>query len=66
MCAVRDGHSRRVIGWAIDEHMRADLVTSAGMEALQGCGEAVLFLRFPPVAGNRFAIVEVQIDSAAE
>ncbi len=29
LCAVRDGHSRRVIGWAIDEHMRADLVESA-------------------------------------
>ena len=29
LCAVRDGCSRRVIGWAIDEHLRADLVTSA-------------------------------------
>lgn len=24
-----DAHSRRVIGWAIDEHMRADLVEDA-------------------------------------
>jgi putative transposase len=29
MCAVRDGCSRRVIGWAIDDHMRSDLVESA-------------------------------------
>jgi transposase InsO family protein len=29
MCVVREGCSRREIGWAIDEHMRADLVTSA-------------------------------------
>jgi len=29
LCAVRDGCSRRVIGWAMDEHLRADLVTSA-------------------------------------
>jgi putative transposase len=29
LCAVRDGCSRRVIGWALDEHMRADLVESA-------------------------------------
>ena len=29
MCAVRDSCSRRVIGWAIDEHMHADLVTAA-------------------------------------
>ena len=26
LCAVRDGCSRRVIGWAIDEHLRTDLV----------------------------------------
>src|SRR3954453_406016 len=30
LCAVRDGCSRRVIGWAIDDQMRADLVESAG------------------------------------
>ena len=34
LCAVRDGCSRRVIGWAIDEHLRADLVTSAAAMAV--------------------------------
>ncbi|XTP35529.1 DDE-type integrase/transposase/recombinase [Mycobacterium sp. TJFP1] len=29
LCAVRDGHSRRVIGWAIDEHPHTDLVEAA-------------------------------------
>jgi len=29
LCAVRDGCSRRVIGWAIDEHMHTDLVQAA-------------------------------------
>jgi hypothetical protein len=29
MCAVRDGCSRRVIGWALDEHLRTELVESA-------------------------------------
>jgi putative transposase len=29
LCAVRDGCSRRVIGWAIDEHLRTELVESA-------------------------------------
>lgn len=27
--AVRDGRSRRVIGWAVDDHMRTDLVEAA-------------------------------------
>ena len=29
LCAVRDGCSRRVIGWAIDDHLRTDLVEAA-------------------------------------
>jgi transposase InsO family protein len=29
LCAVRDGCSRRVIGWAIDEHLHTDLVQAA-------------------------------------
>ena len=29
LAMVIDAHSRRVIGWAIDEHMRADLVQDA-------------------------------------
>jgi len=29
LCAVRDGCSRRVIGWAMADHMRTELVTDA-------------------------------------
>ena len=29
LCAVRDGCSRRVIGWAIDEYLHTDLVQAA-------------------------------------
>lgn len=28
-CAVRDGCSRRALGWAVEDHMRIDLVESA-------------------------------------
>src|SRR5271165_2773240 len=39
LCAVRDGCSRRVIGWAIDDHMRSDLVESAVTMAVALRGE---------------------------
>ena len=29
LCAVRDGCSRRVLGWSVENHMRTDLVESA-------------------------------------
>ena len=39
LCAVRDGCSRRVIGWAIDEHMHTDLVQTALAMAVAMRGE---------------------------
>jgi transposase InsO family protein len=39
LCAVRDGCSRRVIGWAIDEHMHTDLVQAAVVMAVAMRGE---------------------------
>jgi hypothetical protein len=39
LCAVRDGCSRRVIGWAIDDHMRSDLVETAVTMAVALRGE---------------------------
>lgn len=28
-CAVKDEHSKRILGWSLDDHMRAELVASA-------------------------------------
>jgi putative transposase len=39
LCAVRDGCSRRVIGWAIDEYLHTDLVQSALQMAVTMRGE---------------------------
>jgi putative transposase len=39
LCAVRDGCSRRVIGWAIAEHMHTDLVQAALAMAVAMRGE---------------------------
>jgi putative transposase len=39
LATVIDAHSRRVIGWAIDEHMRADLVQDALAMAITLRGE---------------------------
>ena len=39
LCAVRDGCSRRVIGWAIEDHLRTDLVESAVRMAIAMRGE---------------------------
>ena len=39
LCAVRDGCSRRVIGWAVDEHLHTDLVEAALAMAVAMRGE---------------------------
>lgn len=39
LCAVRDGCSRRVVGWAIEDHLRTDLVEIAIRRAVILRGE---------------------------
>lgn len=43
LCAIRDEHSRRALGWAVDDHMRTELVTLAV--------ERAVFVRGGRVAG---------------
>ncbi|WP_239088596.1 DDE-type integrase/transposase/recombinase [Corynebacterium macginleyi] len=42
LCAVRDGHSRRVLGWAMDSVQDTYLVERAGADGAYAC--AVMFL----------------------
>jgi transposase InsO family protein len=39
LCAVRDGCSRRVLGWAVEDHLRTDLVEAALRRAVTLRGE---------------------------
>lgn len=41
LCAVRDGCSRRVLGWAIGDHLRTDLVETALRRAVSLRGRDV-------------------------
>jgi hypothetical protein len=73
--AVRDGCSRRVIGWAIDEHLRTDLVTSALSMAVAMRGElateVILHADYaevcvkPRIGGDGLCRCELLVDSSA-
>ena len=75
LCAVRNGCSRRVIGWAIDEHMRADLVESALAMAVvmrgQLADEVIVHADYaevcvkPRICGDRLCRWGLLVDSSA-
>ena len=59
LCAVRDGCSRRVIGWAIDDHLRADLVESALSMAVVMRGELAATVIFHADRGCQYTSAQL-------
>jgi transposase InsO family protein len=55
LATVIDAHSRRVIGWAIDEHMRSDLVEDALSMAITLRGELPETVIFHTDRGTQYA-----------
>jgi transposase InsO family protein len=55
LATVIDAHSRRVIGWAIDEHMRSDLVEDALRMAITLRGELPETVIFHTDRGTQYA-----------
>jgi len=59
LATVIDAHSRRVIGWAIDEHMRADLVEDALRMAIALRGELPDKVIFHSDRGTQYASSQI-------
>jgi transposase InsO family protein len=65
LATVIDAHSRRVIGWAIDEHMRADLVEQALQMAITLRGELPDKVVFHADRGTQYASAQIAAFAAA-
>jgi putative transposase len=65
LATVIDAHSRRVIGWAIDEHMRADLVQDALAMAITLRGDMPAKVVFHSDRGTQYASTQITAFAAA-
>jgi len=65
LATVIDAHSRRVIGWAIDEHMRADLVQDALAMAITLRGDLPAKVVFHSDRGTQYASAQITAFAAA-
>jgi transposase InsO family protein len=65
LATVIDAHSRRVIGWAIAEHMRADLVEQALQMAITLRGELPARVVFHADHGTQYASAQITAFAAA-
>lgn len=59
LATVIDAHSRRVIGWAIDDHMRTDLVETALRMAITLRGELPTQVVFHTDRGTQYASTQI-------
>ncbi|MCW2527501.1 MAG: Integrase, catalytic region, partial [Pseudonocardiales bacterium] len=65
LCAVRDGCSRRVIGWAMADHMRTELVTAALAMAVAFRGQRPPSVVFHADRGTQYTSSEMTDYAAA-
>ena len=59
LCAVRDGCSRRVIGWAMADHMRTELVTDAFTMAIAFRSDRPVRVIFHADRGTQFTSTQM-------
>lgn len=59
LCVVRDACSRRVLGWAMEDHMRAELVTAALQMAVDLRGTRPAKVVFHADRGSQYTSSEV-------
>lgn len=65
LAVIRDACSRRVLGWAIEDHLRAELVTAALTRAVQLRGSRPDQVVFHADRGTQYTSVEVSDFAAA-
>jgi putative transposase len=59
LCAIRDGCSRRVVGWAIEDHLRTDLVVTALRRAVTLRGELPAKVIFHADRGTQYTSQQI-------
>lgn len=64
LCAVRDGCSRRVLGWAVEDHLRTDLVQTALRRAVVLRGELPAKVIFHADRGTQYTSAQLADASA--
>lgn len=65
LATVIDAHSRRVIGWAIDDHMRTDLIQDALQMAITLRGDLPAQVVFHSDRGTQYASAQISKFAAA-